>query len=556
MMKVCTQCTKKFELSGDGESVYTQLGIPSPTECSDCMRRLRYTFRNERTLYMRPCGLCNKQFLSMFAPDLPHTVYCIECWHGDGWDAKACGREIDWERPFFDQFAELVTTVPLLGIIVTRSENCDYCNMVMGAKNCYLSTRIADVSELYYCHLGLERSHQCVDCNTIKQTERSYETMDSERCYQCIGASSSVGCTDCIFVDDCRDCQDCVCCAGISHKQYYLFNKPSTKEEIEKYKKKIRSYGGYQEVLEEYKKFLPTVPKRATFLINSDQCTGDYIFDSGNCKRCFNVVGTRDSVDVKDCEFLENTAHVDMGINSQWCYNTIGFGDANSIMCSWTTIYSSFLTYCISCFTSQDCFGCVGMKKGQYAILNKEYSKEENSALRSRIIEGLRGEGQWGKFLPAYVSPFAYNETIAQDFYPFTKEEADARGFRWRDELPGSYGKETIAASDLPDTIDEVTELILREVLACTCDSCGGHRAVCGRNYKIIKQELGLYQSLGIPLPRRCPLCRHRARVNRRNPQILYNRTCFQCGKNVETTYAPDRPELVYCEQCYQKEIV
>ncbi len=492
----------------------------------------------------------------MFAPDLPHIVYCIDCWHGDGWDAKTYGRDIDWDRPFFDQFAELVMIVPLLGIIVTRSENCDYCNMVMGAKSCYLSTRIADVSELYYCHLGLDRSHQCVDCNTIKQTERSVETMDSERCYQCIGVSSSANCTDCLFIDDCKDCQDCVCCAGISHKQYYLFNKPSTKEEIGEYKKKIRSYTGYQEVLREYEKFFTTVPKRATFQKNSDQCIGDYIFDSGSCNQCFNVVGTRDSGDVKDCEFLENVAHVDMGINSQWCYNTIGFGDANTIMCSWTTIYSSFLTYCISCFTSQDCFGCVGMKRAQYAILNKEYSKEEYDTLRTCIIEKLKSEGQWGKFLPVRVSPFAYNETIAQDFYPLTRDEALVRGIRWRDELPGSYGKETLTARDLPDAIDDVTESILKEVLACTCDSCKEHQDVCGRNYKIIKQELVLYKILGFPLPRRCPLCRHRARVNRRNPQMLYDRSCSHCGKSIKTTYSPDRPETVYCEQCYQKEII
>jgi len=28
------------------------------------------------------------------------------------------------------------------------------------------------------------------------------------------------------------------------------------------------------------------------------------------------------------------------------------------------------------------------------------------------------------------------------------------------------------------------------------------------------------------------------------------------CDVEFETTYAPDRPEIVYCEKCYQKEVV
>jgi len=27
------------------------------------------------------------------------------------------------------------------------------------------------------------------------------------------------------------------------------------------------------------------------------------------------------------------------------------------------------------------------------------------------------------------------------------------------------------------------------------------------------------------------------------------------CPNKFETTYAPDRPEIVYCEQCYQAEV-
>jgi hypothetical protein len=35
--------------------------------------------------------------------------------------------------------------------------------------------------------------------------------------------------------------------------------------------------------------------------------------------------------------------------------------------------------------------------------------------------------------MPPELAPFAYNETIAQDNMPLTKEEALARGFRWEE---------------------------------------------------------------------------------------------------------------------------
>jgi len=40
-----------------------------------------------------------------------------------------------------------------------------------------------------------------------------------------------------------------------------------------------------------------------------------------------------------------------------------------------------------------------------------------------------------------------------------------------------------------------------------------------------------------------------------RNPRKLYTRNCDKCGKEIQTTYAPERPEIVYCENCYNKEV-
>jgi len=41
-----------------------------------------------------------------------------------------------------------------------------------------------------------------------------------------------------------------------------------------------------------------------------------------------------------------------------------------------------------------------------------------------------------------------------------------------------------------------------------------------------------------------------------RNPRKLYERVCDKCGKDMITTYSPERPEVVYCESCYNKEVI
>jgi CxxC-x17-CxxC domain-containing protein len=45
-------------------------------------------------------------------------------------------------------------------------------------------------------------------------------------------------------------------------------------------------------------------------------------------------------------------------------------------------------------------------------------------------------------------------------------------------------------------------------------------------------------------------------RMKMRNPRKLFERKCDKCGKDMVTTYAPERKEIVYCEACYEREVV
>jgi hypothetical protein len=142
-----------------------------------------------------------------------------------------------------------------------------------------------------------------------------------------------------------------------------------------------------------------------------------------------------------------------------------------------------------------------------------------------------------------------------------TKEEALAKGYRWQDKLQFTTGKETMR--EIPDAIGDVPNSIVNEILAC---------ADCGRNYKILAEELAFYKRNGIPVPRKCFFCRLKDRLKFKNPVKLWHRQCMcglksspqaishghtgRCPNEFETSYAPDRKEIVYCEQCYNAEVV
>jgi hypothetical protein len=141
----------------------------------------------------------------------------------------------------------------------------------------------------------------------------------------------------------------------------------------------------------------------------------------------------------------------------------------------------------------------------------------------------------------------AYNESVAQDYFPLTKEEAENRNWRWRnekDEIPKV--EKTIPAVQLPDSIDDVPDDILNWAIECELTT---------RPFLIVKQELEFYRKMKLPIPHLHPDERYKKRMGLRNPRKLWGRQCNKCNKSIQTTYAPDRPEKVLCEECYLKEV-
>lgn len=545
-MKECKQCNTGYEITEADLLVLKKFEVPEPQMCPDCRMQRRIAFRNEMNFHKTTCDLTGKSILTNIMPGRAYKVYDSEAWFSDKWDPLTYGRDYDFNRPFFEQYADLVKKVPHINLSNSNVENSEYCNHSVYAKDCYLTARIAHSEKIYYSYLPIN-SYQCFDCYFVRKTEEAYQVLDSSDCNQVTFSQRLKSCRNVHFSFDLIGCEDCFGCYGLRHKQYYFFNKKLSKEEyfatLEKlnlgshsFVQKIRQRFYDEEVL---KRGL-----RAAVIENSENAVGNYIYDSRNVHMGFDVDGSEDVRygwgihESKDNYDMYATYFAEEG------YNTVAVFESQKIKCCYITYKGCYdLEYCMECFNNtKNCFGSVGLKHKEYCILNKQYSESEYKDLKAKIIEHMRGTGEYGEYFPMSLAPFAYNESVAGEYFPLTKKEIEAKGLNYFER----GADEGVAPYDIPDDIKDVQDDILEAVLICE---------KTGRPYKVIPQELKFLRQYNIPIPRISPYQRHIERIGLRAPRTLWDRQCAKCQTDIKTSYSPDRPEIVYCEPCYLKEV-
>lgn len=560
MQRSCVQCSAVFEITQDDLALLAKLApvfggrkfeIPPPTLCPNCRQQRRLLWRNERSLYRRTCDLCGKSMISVYSEDKPFTVYCTDCWWSDRWDAFAFGREFDFSRPFFEQFKELKRSVPHVSLIFMSNENAEYTNFSSSNKDSYLLFA-SDYNE--GCLYGTEviKSIGCVDTLDCFESQYCYEVIDTEKSHHLSFSKDCSNCADSFFLSDCRGCMDCFLCTNQRNKRYCVRNSEVSKEEYAKEKKELLrrlQAGEITSLQEEFSALDRRSIHRAASHTNCEQVSGDYLKNSRNLHRCFDVSYGQDSAHVFTAFQVKDLMDVCHVTEAELSYESmsIGFGTHHSLWshASWPASHDTL--YCDMVKSSGHCFGCNGLKHAQYCVFNKQYTKEEYERMVAKIIDHMRTTGEFGEFFPESLAPFAYNETTAQEYYPLSGAEARKRGFTWREAKEEKLQvSKTISSSKLPSSIDDVPDDILS--WAITCEATG-------RPFRLVKQELDFYREHRLPVPHFHPDERHRRRMMQRNPRKLWNRTCGKCGKGIETTYAPERPEIVYCENCYLKEV-
>jgi hypothetical protein len=565
--KNCQNCKQDFTIEPDDFSFYEKIKVPPPTFCPECRYIRRLLDRNEYNFYRRKCDATGDSIISIYRPDAPFPVYKQDYWKSDAWDATSYGRDFDFNRPFFEQYEELRRVVPHVAMVNSNSVNSEYSNQSQNNKDCYMFFT-SDLCEKCAYGSWNQTSFLCSDSYMIGKSELCYECMNITKCSNCAWAYDCADCVSVYFSKDCRSCTDCFGCVGLRSKQYHWFNENIGKDE---YKKRMNNFhwdrASIREVKDKFAEFQIKFPVKHYHGSQAKDSSGDYIENSENAHSAFNCRGNKDTAYMQDAwQNTEDCRDCTEIIVGQLAYEIQGVDSpSNTIVARscFNTISDS--CYCDMCFGANNCFGCFGLKKGQYCILNKQYTKDEYLKLKEKIIEHMRKTGEWGEYFPGNVSPFAYNESMAQDYFPLTKEEALSRGYSWYDKPESKYNI-TISSKYLPKTIEETTDNILDHVIHCKTHEDGISSNHCTTAFKITSLELTIYKKMGISIPEYCFPCRRTERFKLRNPRKLWARSCMcskthtnhegQCQEQFETSYSPDRPEIVYCEKCYQQEVV
>jgi len=573
--KICQNCKKNFVIEPDDFSFYEKMRVPPPTFCPECRFQRRLLFRNNRVFYRRECALCNKSILSVYNKKKSYTIFCHECWLSDKWDPMDYGREYDFSIPFFSQFRSLQSKVPRANLYRENFILSDYCNYGLDFKECYLLFGGQNNERVYFGNQIFD-SHDSFDIAFSEKVEFSYEIFECARTNLLFFSHHSNDCIDSFYLADCRNCMNCFGCVGLVNKQYYVFNKPYTKEQYQKFIKSnnIGSFKNHQEFLKKLKELESKIPHRYARIYKSVNSDGDDLSEARSTHNSFSSRQAEDSKYLFFCRHRSKDCYDNSfnGVNAELLYEIAhGFGGSNGAF-SMRNFDNQDFFYNEECHNCHNIFGCEGLRKKQYCILNKQYNKKEYGEILPKIIKHMNDmpyhdqKGRtykYGEFFPAELSPFAYNESIAQEYFPLTKEEALEQEYKWEDGETRNY-KIDIDSKDIPDHIKDVGEDIVGKVIAC--EHAGGCKDQCTEAFKIVPEEYKFYKRFNLPLPRLCSNCRHYQRIGLRNPLKLWDRKCMcdkeghfhekeKCVVEFKTSYAPDRPEIIFCEKCYQQEI-
>lgn len=548
MQKICQASGQTFTVSSQLQKFLAKHDLPLPTECPQQMWRRQMAWKNERSLYRRKCDATGKSIISVYSPDKPFKVYEPDFWWSDGWDPLSYGRDFDFTRPFFPQFDELYQAVPKLSLESLENENCNFTNLTNWNKDCYMIFE-ADQNQRAYYSCYLSQNKDCVDCFRTYESEKVYECKHCEWCYNSAFLDNCTRCRDSYFLQNCKECKNCFGCVNLKHKQYYWLNQPLEKTEYERRLASLdlSSCQNLISLKTNFEKHAQKFPNPAVYGRNIENSSGSHLRGVNNCQHSFYTEESEDCSYViqahqaKDCHCSNSPI-----LGAEVVYNCYGAGaGASHLFSSWGVgRNSSNIFHSVWCINNcQNLLGCNGIRQKQNCILNKAYTKHEYEVLFERIKNHMKETGEWGQFFPLKIAPYAYNETVAQDWFPLTKKETLAQGLRWHEaEQKTVYQAEKLTP---PDQLEDLTDDAWKHIYTCR---------ECTANFRLIKPEIEFYRTQNLPAPDRCFECRQCEREAGSYLKELHDRRCDRCQKSVESIFAPEHESLVWCEDCYVNE--
>lgn len=416
-------------------------------------------------------------------------------------------------------------TVPKKWLVSEYNENCDYTSICWYCKDCYLTSASERSEKCYYWNL-IQDSNNIVDWSFIYNCSHIYNSINCHNCFNSTYLLNCKDCSDCTACYNLIGCSFCYQCYDLHNQKYCINNIQYSKEEYLQQLWKIEK----KMDLSILSQFVNQSNHSIYEGFNNEHTSWKYINNSHNI---------HDGFDIEKWENISYSQIVVDGENLYDCTNVYIENEMSleimSALTSKFNIFSGFVYNCNNCLyslnlnDSNNCFGCDGLRNKSYCIFNKQYTKEEYEIQVAKIISHMiETKERWEFFHPS-LSPFGYNETVAQEYFPLDRvgtqivasvDNTSSRTYEhtslqaihlenfWYHrsdyQSPQVTADKIIEGKELPTTIDEVSDDILKTAIKCE---------ITGKLFRIIPQELTFYRKHYLPLPRRHPDQRHLDRL-------------------------------------------
>lgn len=128
---------------------------------------------------------------------------------------------------------QLKKMYPLTQTHELNNQNSPYGNYVYNCKNCYMCFDISQTQESAYMY-DSSVNKTCMDVTYSTENELCYQVADSAHCFNSDYIVYSAHCQDSSYLLNCFGVKNSLGCVGLNHKQYFILNRPFSKEEYER----------------------------------------------------------------------------------------------------------------------------------------------------------------------------------------------------------------------------------------------------------------------------------------------------------------------------------
>lgn len=287
---------------------------------------------------------------------------------------------------YLQQFRALLLKTQKLALPISKCENCDYNVFLYASKNCYMCRGASHLEDCFYCDVSLN-GKTSADSSFCKNFELCYSCVDSVNLYNCNFCYDCRDCRDCDFCLECASCSNCFGCSGLRHKEFYIFNKPYSKEAYSANIEKLKTLP-HEEIEKKFHQEMLLIPRIAVRGSNNENSTGDHLNNCKNCQWCFGAAECEECIYIyeemlrcRDCADLTHTH------NAELCYDCLTVDNAYNCNCSFwlENCRDCEFGYCLH--RCSDCFMSTYLQGKKFYILNEPYSESD---YRKKVLE-IRG---------------------------------------------------------------------------------------------------------------------------------------------------------------------